>query len=405
MYSQAFIAKELYLCATQSERRNFPGGKEDMLSMIDKTIGDSIMKGTYRLKLVEHEGLYLNGQDKGSDEHLCQDLVLRKLYHNIKRIYKVNQANRNSIIKQILILLKEDIPLWVIRLDIRHFYESIDRKLLLARIIDKGRLNFQSTRLLQMIDSYLVSSNVCGLPRGLSISSVLSEEYMRYFDLDVKRMAGVYYYARFVDDIIIFCSTEKAQQDVYNALSPLLNELNLTLNVEKSYCWSDMVKNQILTYLGYTFRKYEITECVNGKNKKSKIVEVTIADKKIKMIKSRITLAFVKYSKDHDFEMLCNRVKFLTGNFTIYSKNTLSPIKVGVYFNYKEITNTTQLLELDSYYHRILHNKKGKLGSKFSFTASQITCLSKYSFLFGFEHHVNHYFTTTMLTKIKECWL
>lgn len=405
MYSQAFTPRELYLCATQSERRNFPGGKEDMLSMIEKTIGDSIVEGTYRLKLVGHEGLFLNNQDKGPDVHLCQNLVLRKLYHNIRRIYKVSQANRNSIVKQILTLLKEDVPLWIIRLDIHHFYESIDRKLLFNRIIDKGRLNFQSTRLLQLIDSYLVSCNASGLPRGLAISSALSEEYMRYFDLDIKRMDGVYYYARFVDDIIIFCSSEKAQQDVYKALSPLLSELKLALNLEKSYCWSDIAQDQTLTYLGYTFRKKEITECVKGKNIKSQVVEVTIAEKKIKMIKSRITLAFVRYSKDHDFEMLCNRVKFLTGNFTIYSKTTLAPIKVGVHFNYKEITKTTQLLELDRYFQRILHNKRGKLGSMFSFTATQIACLSKYSFLFGFKHHVNHYFSTAMLTKIKECWL
>lgn len=400
MYSQAFTPKELYLCSTQSERRNFPGGKEDMLSMIEKTIGDSVKEGTYRLKLAKHNGLFLNNQVKGSNERLCQDLVLRKLYRNIKRIYKVSQANRNSIVSQILTLLKEDIPLWVIRLDIRHFYESIDRKLLIERLVSKARLNIQSIKLLQLIDRYLTSCNANGLPRGLAISSALSEEYMRYFDLAVKRMVGVYYYARFVDDIIIFCSSKETQHDVWKGIALLLADLKLTLNVEKSSCWSDTDQQEGLIYLGYTFQKK-----AKGKKISSHDVEVTIADKKIKMLKSRITLAFVRYSKDHDIEMLCNRIKFLTGNFTIFSKTALAPIKVGVHFNYKEITNPSQLVDLDGYYQRILHNKRGKLGEKFGFTATQIAHLSKYSFLFGFEHHVNHYFSTAMLTKIKECWL
>lgn len=43
-----------------------------------------------------------------------------------------------------------------------------------------------------------------GLPRGLSISSVMSELYMKYFDLRIRRLEGVYYYARFVDDIVVF---------------------------------------------------------------------------------------------------------------------------------------------------------------------------------------------------------
>ncbi len=395
MYRQAFTPKELYHCATQSERRNYPGDKDDMLHMIEMTIGDSMAKGTYNLKLSERDGLFLNNQVKGSDEHLCQDLILRKLYHNIRRIYKVSQSNRNSIVKQILTLLKENVPLWVVRLDIRHFYESIDRKQLINRIEGKGRLNFQSVRLLRMIDSYLDSCNAEGLPRGLAISSVLSEEYMKYFDFEVRRMEGVYYYARFVDDIIIFCTSKEIQKQVWNNIASLLDELKLSLNEEKSYCWPNSDKNKTLTYLGYSFSK---------DSKKDKEVAVTIADKKIRMIMSRITRAFVRFSKDHDFEILCNRVKFLTGNFTIYSKTALAPIKVGIYFNYKEITDIKQLLKLDAYYQKILHNRRGRLGSKLGFTTTQIESLSKYSFLFGFEHHVNHYFTTALLTKIKECW-
>lgn len=88
-------------------------------------------------------------QQKGSMEYLCQDLIFRKLYNNIKRIYGVEQANRNQIVKQIVSLLKEESPKWVVRLDVRHFFESINRTLLMERFQEDGRLNYQAICLLK----------------------------------------------------------------------------------------------------------------------------------------------------------------------------------------------------------------------------------------------------------------
>ena len=401
MYVQTFTTKELYHCSSQLERRNFSGKKEEFLQMIQETAVDKIHSGTFRIKLKAQGDLILNAEPKGSNERLCQDLIFRKLYHNIKRIYKVTQANRSSIIRQMLVLLKEDIPLWIVRLDVKHFFESIDRDILISRIEDKTRLNNQSILLLKEVNSYLTKSNHPGLPRGLAISSALSEEYMKYFDLDVKRMEGVYYYARYVDDIIIFCTTKEAQEYVWNEIPNMLQHLKLTLNDGKSYKWSDTSK-QPLSYLGYEMK---IVERSKKNGNKYRDVEVSIADKKVKMIKSRITRTFAKYTIERNFERLQNRIKFLTGNFTIYSKATLAPIKVGIHFNYEEITIQTQLRDLDLYYQRILHCKTGNLCSKFLFSPNQIKMLEKYSFEFGFNHHVNHSFTTNMLKMIKQAWL
>ena len=110
-------------------------------------------------------------------------------------------------------LLNEGVPKWVIRLDIKHFYESIDRKRQMERFIEDGRLNFQSIYLLKSLFEEPVIASMNGLPRGLSISSAISELYMKYFDLDVRRQDGVYFYARFVDDIIVFCNSQKSQED------------------------------------------------------------------------------------------------------------------------------------------------------------------------------------------------
>ena len=395
MYSQSFSSLNLYSCTTQTERRNSGLDKDTLVHEIDLCIGNSIDKGIYQFKIRTLKDLYLNDQSKGSIEYLCQDLVLRKLYNNIKRIYGVEQANRNQIVKQMVSLLKDESPKWIVRLDVRHFFESIDRTRLIVRFQEDGRLNYQSISLLANLFAHPVISSEGGLPRGLSISSVMSELYLKYVDLEFRRMDGVFYYARFVDDIIIFCSDKASQENVWNKAPDTFSQIGLQLNETKSYKWPHSQQNIKLTYLGYTFLP-----------KGKKDVEVLIAEKKINVIKTRITKSFVRYAKDGDFAGLKNRIKFLTGNFTLYNPTTLLPIKVGIFFNYCMATSKTELLELDLYYQKILHCKTGRLGSRLAsrMSTSQRTELTKYSFVFGFDQHVNHYFTSAMLADIINCW-
>ncbi|MBS7364792.1 MAG: RNA-directed DNA polymerase [Paludibacteraceae bacterium] len=395
MYSQSFSPLNLYSCTTQTERRNSGLGKEEFVRKVESCIGDSINNGTFQFQIRTLEDLYLNGHPKKSIEHICQDLVLRKLYNNIKRIYGVEQANRNLIVRQMVSLLKEESDKWIVRLDVHHFFESINRNRLMERFIEDGRLNYQSIKLLEGLFSHPAIASKTGLPRGLSISSVMSELYMKYFDLEIRRMDGVFFYARFVDDVIVFCSNETDQKTVWTNVSNMLSKIDLKLNLNKSYKWDNKQRNIDLTYLGYTF-------LLQGR----KSVEVLISEKKVNVIKTRITKSFVCFSKDGDFNKLKNRIKFLTGNFTLYNPSTLLPIKVGIYFNYNMITDKAALYNLDKYYQRLLHCRTGRLGSQLAakLSAAQKTDLIKYSFVFGFENHVNHFFTAATLADITGCW-
>lgn len=395
MYSQSFTPRNLYFCTNQTERRNSKISKEELIRQVELCIGDSINDGSFKFQIRNLDNLYLNGQPKKTIEYLCQDLVLRKLYNNIKRIYGVEQANRNQIVKQMILLLQEKTSKWLIRLDVRHFYESIDRDRLIDRFQEDGRLNYQSICLLKNLFSYSPLDLAPGLPRGLDISSVMSELYMKYFDINVRRLEGVFYYARFVDDIIIFCINREAQKNVWGKIPQMLDEIGLHMNVTKSYKWTDQRRGKKLTYLGYTFW-----------SEKDGNIKVTIAGKKVNMIKTRITKSFVRFSKDGDFEMLKKRIKFLTGNFTLSNPSTLLPIKVGIYFNYNLITEKDALNELDRYFQRILHCRIGRLGTKLEkrMTDLQRKELTKYSFVFGFEHHINHSFSSKTLKNITSCW-
>lgn len=392
MYSQSFTPVELYHCATQAERRNSGLQKEELIAAIGAELGNTIVEGTYSFQIKQYGDLYLNGRDKRTMEYLCQNLVLRKLHKNIKRIYAVQQADRNTIVKQMKLLLEENVTMRIVRLDVRHFYESIDRERILTKLVDDARLSYHSLLLLQSLFSDPAIASGTGLPRGLGISAVLSELYMKYFDLDFKKIEGAYYYARFVDDIIVFCSSEVSKELAWKYAGVELNMIGLQLNEEKSYSLDPNQPGAEFTYLGYTFKK--------DNNR----LNVSIAQKKMNVIKTRLTKTFVRFSKDHDYELLKLRIKFLTGNFTLYNPHTLLPIKVGIFFNYKMANDLSALKDLDVYYQRLLHCRSGRLGSVIALTRNQVKDLEKYSFNFGYYHHVNHHFTTDQMAKIANCW-
>ena len=392
MYSQSFTPIELYRCTTQAERRNLGMTKEQLIEAIGCELKDSIAKGTYRFQFKKNRELFLNGQVKGGMAYLCQDLVMRKLHRNIKRIYSVQQADRNTIVKQMKVLLDEDVDMRIVRLDVHHFYDSINRKKILTKLTDDARLSYQSLMLIQtLFNDSSISAN-SGLPKGLGISAVLSELYMKYFDLDFKKIDGVYYYARFVDDIIVFCSSEASQKLSWKYAHDEFKKMDLKFNKEKSYKLNPRQPDKSFTYLGYNFHFVD------------KKLKVTIAQKKINVIKTRITKSFVRCSKYHDSNLLKLRIKFLTGNFALYAPHTLQPIKVGIYFNYKMANEVSALKDLDKYYQRLLHCRTGSLGSAIKLSKIQVKDLEKYSFYFGYLNHVNHFFTTSQMVNISNCW-
>ena len=64
----------------------------------------------------------------------------------------------------------------------------------------------ETKQLLEKIFNKVQQPN--GLPRGLNISATLAELYMKDFDHNIVTTDGVFYYSRFVDDIIIFSYKE-----------------------------------------------------------------------------------------------------------------------------------------------------------------------------------------------------
>lgn len=330
---------------------------------------------------------------------ISNKLILRKLNDNIKRIYKDEQSNRRLIILQIKNLIEETCPMWILKTDLNNFYESIDRLRLISKLQNDAMLSFHSIQLLNKLFNHPALESSLGLPRGLNISATLSEIYMRNFDKWIRRFPDVYYYARFVDDIIVFSNNKKTIEELKGQINSNLEEGLFKKEEKTSIFNGDKVTDlKPLEYLGYKF--------TTKVYKKKKTLSISIADKKIRKIKSRITFAFLDFLKNNDFYLLEDRIKFLTGNFIVRKNREGHDLKAGIYFNYPQLTDISVLKTLNNYYSSILHSHSNSFGFKISRALDNIQKerLSKYSFKYGFISKVSHSFKPEHMKKIKTCW-
>lgn len=414
MYSQQFTAKELYRFVNQRERlywkkrKNIDG--KDLQEHLNRIVTETVNKGEYKFVISHGEKAYLNGHKKGSLAELALNVLLRKLSENVKRTGYVRQADRNAIVSQVIGLLQESGSHYVIRLDIRHFYESIPRNQLMKRLKETTKLNSQSLSLLEEMMKCCGSE---GVPRGLGPSAILSEFYMKYFDLEVRRMEGVYYEARFVDDIIVFCTTKESMDNVYEQIKTLVEDYGMVLNEEKTMKWTgtesdvkvvnvnkkeasekkNISKNlPKLTYLGYEFEA------------SGKVLKIHIARNKVNKIKTRLVRSVINYGKNKDESLLMDRIKYLTGNFSIIDKKKHKHVKVGIFYNYKYINVDDEVKELDVFYRKLIYaGKRSKIRTIIS--SSKKERLLKYSFAEGYRRKISHGFTFNRIKDIKACWL
>lgn len=351
----------------------------------------------------------LKGKPIYSYYELREYLFQKRFITSFKYINKISQQNRNEIVLSIMALIQEHKPYNILRLDIKSFYESIDRTDLLNKIKRDKIYSFDTVKILESFFECFEREGIYGLPRGLPMSAILAEYYMRNFDKVCKKMDGVFFYARFVDDIIIFTTNQDLKEcDLQDKLPQ-----GLQFNTQKSKTIKFVFDknytsiNESFSYLGYQFNiKY---------TKKEIDFYIDIAPEKIKKIKTRVVKSFLDYNKNNNFNLLLKRIKFLTNNYFIYNKNRDTKIKSGIYYNYKYITiekinkDQLSLYELDKFLQSIIFNKKLQkdvLGCEHFLSNDGKAQLSKYKFINGFKDKKFQKFSRNPkeFKQINRCW-
>lgn len=157
---------------------------------------------------------------------------------------------------------------WVIEIDIRKLFDRIDHGLLMKAVrkhTDSAWEILYIERWLkapfQMQDGSLVKRTM-GTPQGGVVSPVLANLFMHYaFDEWMRREHPNNPWARYADDGVIHCRTQKEAESLLIELGERFKECKLELNSEKTrivYCKDDDRKGSYpltsFDFLGYTFR-------------------------------------------------------------------------------------------------------------------------------------------------------
>lgn len=360
-----------------------------------------------------------------------QSFIAAKIIMNdIRNIYKIFPTDRDSILKRLSLLLCEPFPIIFLRIDIQSFYESIPNDELMTKIKKDALIPAKSQRLLrQIFYSYNKQNNdlSLGIPRGLSFSPYLSELYMKDLDQLIKEIEGVYFYERYVDDIIILAVPNAIitnANQLYSCVQDLFKKYKLRVHsleeTEKTYI-CDFVKEQTLsfTYLGYQI------EVISGSKRKN--VCFYLSQQKVDRYKERIKRIFDIYLENASYKPKINNqtgrkyvqplsklyreLQFLTGNYRL--SGTKSDILSGIYFKHHFLTDISQLKELDLYIEEQLDRLNSNTISKSIFKFPNIVredyinnmkqyIHSKFSFENGFKNRVMYEIPANCFKIIKK---
>jgi RNA-directed DNA polymerase len=157
---------------------------------------------------------------------------------------------------------------WVIDLDLRSFFDSLDHSLVLRALArhtsERWILLYVQRWLeapLQREDGSLAARDR-GSPQGSAISPLLANIFLHYaLDLWAAREFPAVPFERYADDVILHCKSKQQASIVLDAITRRLAQVGLELNPDKTrivYCKDahriGSHEHERFDFLGYTFR-------------------------------------------------------------------------------------------------------------------------------------------------------
>lgn len=340
-----------------------------------------------------------------------QVTLARNLTSNIRLPLKKNKS-RNEISRQLLQHLKEGTSYRIYRLDIKSFFESVNIDTI-KKALNHKNISNQTKILTEKIIDDVQKSGGIGLPRGLEFSPSLAELVLQDFDNKARVQTEVFFYSRYVDDIIIISSGFENKKRFLRLIKSFLpNELSFNYNKQKiidvpkrKHMYSEVA---IFEYLGYEY-KVEDNQLQSKSANQSifREVRVCLSQSKIKKIKTRIYRTIYCYLKTGDYKLLEDRLAFLTSNRLMKDKKTTKVFATGLYYSNVNIDSSSESLKkIDVYLRRLILKApmSSRVANSYTLSNSQKRLLLNYSFEKGFLNNNYKRFSPDRLRLIKDAW-
>ena len=399
---------KVYLTETEKETANQK--KEELLKIKFDKLGEVLLEVEEKIDKKKYLISMITKSIKGKTAYTLDRsnietfFLFKQIQKNIQHSFKVKQADRNEIISQVVNMLDNGFPKYIIRTDIESFYESIPHDEL-KKVINRNHiLSPLSKKVINEIlrEYQRMTGQNKGIPRGIGISAYLAELYMRDFDNDIKNLKNVTYYARYVDDIItIFTPNNKYDStDYLNLIDEKITRYGLARNTDISKNEQiDMRQNSInfnFDFLGYNLN-------YSGE------LKIDLSNNKFQKLKRKIELSIDAYNTLSKFnekqarKELIKRVKYLTGNTRLLGVK--KDILIGIYFSNQYLNDLSKLKNLDTFFHNGMINHKLKPYHLLSIDSLQLkNKLKTFSFENNFNNKKFYKFSNKDLKEILSIW-
>lgn len=368
------------IAALNEEKANKKSLKKERIEEHLNEISNKLLNPNFRvsIKKLETDDKPVYTTDNSAEDYFA----IKQLQFNVRKSFKVQQANRFAIINQINSLLTDNFPKIVLRTDVKSFYETIPHDKLRKKINDNPLLSFLSKKMIwKILEDFLVESEATekiGIPRGIGVSAYLAELYMRDIDKGISSLKDVTYYARYVDDIIVvFTPTTKKTLPTYIELVKKIIEtdtgLKINLKPEKTKEIDLVISNAAseLSFLGYKFEFNNL-----------KFIKVSLTSDKLNKYKARITNAINEFNTQSKFNVrsarriLIHRLNFLTGNTRL--ENNKANVLIGIYYTNSLLSEPLEdLTALDNFLYNLIETNIANVDLQ--------KRLKQFSFKKGFE--------------------
>lgn len=290
--------------------------------------------------------------------------AMKQLLHNMKRTFKIEMSSRHQIMTSLKPLLNMKMPIHIIRTDISSFFESIPQSDLVKIVYDNNLLSYKSKSFIkgllaeyERIKDISLTPTGKGIPRGIGISSMLSEIYMQDVDKILKSRQEVIYYVRYVDDIFMILTSlgkHKSLNQYYGNLQAFFQTKGLELKPVDSekcklinYSPSDALSPIAFDYLGY--------KLILKKPRKCLVTQYALSNNKKLRIKERIDNAFTHFETLSKKNVktarrdLLDSLNYISGNFRL--SNSKKHAKAGLYYSNDLLDNPAELSQFTEYLH------------------------------------------------------
>ena len=158
---------------------------------------------------------------------------------------------------------------WVLDLDIKGFFDSIDHKLLMKAVCKHTDRQWHRLYIERWLKAPVIHADgrreqrTSGTPQGGVISPLLANLFLHYvFDVWMQRQWPGIWFERYADDIICHCATEQEAQMLRESIQERMAACHLILHPTKTqivYCKDnrrqETYANTRFDFLGFEFRR------------------------------------------------------------------------------------------------------------------------------------------------------